>query len=159
MRILGDGTLDGKQLAWEHGITKTPVVMPPLIESGTTSKDDDEGTADFHWNCHGYAFHRDGLSRFKLNIQDHNAGAQRVLDSEFYEGFTPGTEAMKGDLMYMCNHMNYIDDDSGPECYQATKIMFKIQASQVFTFTYPSAGRDHRRKWNGIVPSYHKRVP
>lgn len=113
--------------------------------------------ADFNYNCHGYAFDKDGLSQFKLLINDSTSGAGRVI-AAYYDQFQPGSESMAGDIMFLSYHTNYIEEDSGAGCgFKAKKVLFKQRTSQPFSFYYGGAGRPHNRTWHMWTPYYFKR--
>jgi len=125
------------------------------LDDNGADKTDANNPADFHYNSHGYAFDKDGLSQFKLIIGGGNPGAGKIIN-EYYDAFTAGTESMAGDIMYLGDHTNYIVDDWNMD-YCAKELKFKKRSSQVFTFEYDSPGREHNQNFFGDDPDYYER--
>jgi len=131
--------------------------LPFGIKSATLSYHIAGFNAPHTYNCHGYAFTKDGLSQYQLLINDYSDGAGKVLD-EHYEEFDPGTEPMYEDIMHMDSHTNFVQFDKGAACdYRADQIRFKFRCSQLFSFDYDSPGRDHDDTWHGNSPEYYSR--
>jgi len=125
------------------------------LDDDGSDKADANNTADFHYNSHGYAFDKDGLSQFKLILGGGSTGAGKVID-EHYDSFTAGSESMDDVIMYLGDHTNYISDDWSMD-YCAKELKFKKRSSQVFTFEYDSPGREHNQDFFGDDPDYYKR--
>ncbi len=113
--------------------------------------------ADFRYNCHGYAFAKDGLSQYQLLINDGTGGAGQVLYAH-YDEFTATGASIAGALMYMGSHTNFVQYDYGAACnYRAAQIRFKFRCSQLFVFDYAPMGRNPYDPWDDMSPTYYRK--
>jgi hypothetical protein len=146
--LISNGGVDylNRHHPWGTGFTDNGVTWIMSYFGGVNS--------DFHYNCHGYAFDKDGLSNFQLLLGDYGDGAQNILDA-YYSEFVPETESMQSTIMFMGGHSNYIETETA-NC-RAKVINFKYRSSQSFSFIYDDSGRDSDQEFFGSEPEYWKK--
>jgi len=148
---LNEAVKSALELARQTGPSSYEIVDP------LTDDEDDNapyGSADIHYNCHGYAFDEDGHSDLCLWFGDGADGAGVVLgdDALLYEQATCGDDSFH--IMYMGNHTNYVWNTTGWPCPQAKEIGFKYRHSQMFEYEY-DFGRDCDEQFYGEDPEYY----
>jgi len=149
-RFLYDGLKDGNNMSVDG------VNTVPGLDDGQDANSSDN-SPNLTYNCHGYAFDKDGKSQYKLLINDAN-GAGVILnpDNGVYEEVEFGTECVDNDIMSMPTHTNFIQDAKNNGCCNILQLKFKFRCSGIYTYDYNEPGRDGDQLWDGKTPKYYQ---